>query len=125
MSFTNHIVVDGNLVRDGEVKFLPSGICILNFTVAHNTKRDEKEEVHYFDCAAFGKYAEMLVPSMSKGTPVLIVGKLQQRRWEGKDGAKKTAINIFVTQVMFGQGTKKAEAAVATDKEMPADDLPF
>lgn len=123
MSFTNIIVVDGNLVRDGDVKFLPSGSCILNFTIAHNTKRDDKEEVHYFDCVAFGKYAEILTPEMSKGRPALIVGKLQQRRWEGKDGAKKSAVQIFATQVMFGPGEKKMMAA--NQGTVADDDIPF
>ena len=120
MSFTNIIAVDGNVVRDGEVKFLPSGACVLNFTIAHNTKYNEKEEVHYFDCAVFGKYAEILTPEMSKGRGVLVVGKLQQRRWE-KDGKKYSAIQIFATQVMFAGASKAAPAANA----VADDDIPF
>lgn len=121
MSFTNIIAIDGNLVRDGDVKFLPSGVCALNFTVAHNSKRGDKEEVHYFDCAAFGKYAEILTPDISKGRSVLVIGKLQQRRWE-KDGKKYSAVQIFATQVMFGQGAKKEAAAQSPPSD---EDIPF
>ena len=122
MSFTNFVSIDGNLVRDGDVRYSAAGNCVVSFSVAHNTKRDNKDEVHYFDCAAVGKYAEMIIPSLSKGASVLIVGRLNQRRWE-KDGAKRSAIQIFATQVMF---SPPKPSIPETEARLPDDDdIPF
>ena len=118
MSFTNNLTVDGNLVRDGEVKFSNSGKAVLSFSIAHNTKIGDKEEVHYFDITVFGKHAEYIADFAKKGSGVLVAGRLVQQRWE-KDGQKRSAIKIIGNQCSFGRIKDSAEAGPAEE------DLPF
>ena len=121
MSFTNQIAIDGNLTRDGEVKFAPSGVAVLNFSIAHNTKIKEKEEVHFFDVVAFGKHAEYVSDFAVKGANVTVIGRLQQDRWE-KDGQKYSRVKIVANQVVFG----KTKAATPVEDTAPLDDdIPF
>ena len=119
MSFTNNLTVDGNLVRDGEIKFSNSGKAVLSFSIAHNAKIGEKEEVHYFDITVFGKHAEYIADFAKKGSSVLVAGRLVQQRWE-KDGQKRSAIKIIGNQCSFG---RVKDASVKSDT--PDDDIPF
>ena len=122
MSFVNHVTVDGNLVRDGEIKFSDSGTAILNFSIAHNVKVKEKESVHYFDVVAFGKHAEYVADFAVKGATVTVIGRLNQDRWE-KDGVKHYRVKIIGNQCVFG----KVKTAGTTTKQAPPDDtdVPF
>ena len=120
MSFTNHLVIDGNLVRDGEVKFSNSGTAVLSFSIAHNAKVKDKEEVHYFDITVFGKHAEYIADFAKKGATVLVAGRLVQQRWE-KDGQKRSAVKIIGNQCMFGR-VKGAESSPAQPDD---SDVPF
>jgi single-strand DNA-binding protein len=123
MSFTNQVAIDGNLVRDGEITFTGGGTAVLNFSVAHNAKINNKEEVHYFDVVAFGKHAEYIADFAVKGSSVTVIGRLNQDRWE-KDGKKYSRIKIVGNQCVFG----KVKAAAATPKQAPLptdEDIPF
>jgi single-strand DNA-binding protein len=120
MSFTNQVAIDGNLVRDGEVKFSASGTAVLNFSIAHNVKIKDKEEVHYFDVVVFGKHAEYVADFAVKGSTVMVTGRLNQDRWE-KDGAKHSRMKIVANQVVFAKAKATATAKPADDP----NDIPF
>jgi single-strand DNA-binding protein len=120
MANYNKAIIAGNLVRDVEVKFLPSGAAVGNFTIAVNEKYKDKVDVHYFDCVAFAKTAEVAAQYLTKGSPVLIDGRLRQRRWE-HEGVKKSKVELVVGQLVFLGKTKKAEGAAAAEEE----DIPF
>lgn len=125
MATFNKCFLLGNLVRDVELKFLPSGTAIGTFTLAVNEKtkvgEEWKDEVSYFDIVTFGKAAEACASYLGKGSPVLLSGRLRQRRWE-KDGAKRSKIEIVAEYVQF-LGKRKEEGAA---QEAPADeDIPF
>lgn len=100
------VVIAGNLVRDPEMKYLPSGTPLCEFGIAVNEKRNSKEtgekieEVSYFDVTCFGKTAEVASQWLTKGKPVAIEGKLQQQRWE-KDGQKRSKIVVIANRVHF------------------------
>ena len=119
MSFSNIVVIDGNLTRDGEVKFANSGTAILSLSIAHNTKIKEKEEVSFFDIVAFGKHAEYVSDFAVKGATVTVIGRLTQDRWE-KDGVKQSRVKIIANQVVFGKVKAAAKAA-----SPPDDDVAF
>jgi single-strand DNA-binding protein len=121
MSFTNQLAIDGNLTRDGEVTFTGGGTAVLNFSIAHNAKIKEKEEVHYFDVVAFGKHAEYVADFAVKGASVTVIGRLTQDRWE-KDGKKYSRVKIIGNQCVFG----KVKAAAPSQPPLPTDDdIPF
>lgn len=123
MSFVNHVSIDGNLTRDGEITFAGStGTAILNLSIAHNTKVKDKEEVHYFDITVFGKHAEYIADFAKKGATVLVAGRLVQQRWE-KDGRKYSRVKILANQCVFGK--VKASTATPDSAPHPDDDIPF
>jgi len=122
MSFTNFVAVDGNLVRDAEIKYTQSGLAVGSFSLAHNRKVKERDEVFYFDVTVIGKHAEMITERLRKGTTVLVTGRLRQQRWEDERGGKRSKVVISANQVMFnGSAPKETDAA----GEIPDEDIPF
>lgn len=120
----NSVFIMGNLTRDPELKYLPSGSAVCNFSIAVNDKYkggDGKmvEKVHYFNVAAFGKTAENCGEYLSKGRKVLIQGKLEQQRWE-KDGKNHSAvkINTMIVNFLDGKGGNKGGSRPSDDEEV-------
>ena len=122
MSFTNFVVLDGNLVRDAETKYTQTGLAVASFSIAHNRKVKDRDEVFYFDVTVMGKHAEMIIERLRKGTMVLVVGHLRQRRWEDDRGNKRSKVEILANQVMFSGTTPRGESTAAA---IPDEDIPF
>lgn len=103
----NQVTLAGNLTRDPESKFTPSGVCICNISVAVNRRwkdknGEEKEEVYFGDAIAFGKTAEVIAKHFRKGMPIFLQGRLKQEEWEDKNtGAKRSATRILVESFQF------------------------
>jgi len=133
----NKVIIMGNLVRDPEIKYLPSGMPVANFSIAVNDsyKKDGQavEKVSYLDIIVFSKQGENCNEYLSKGKPVLVEGRLQQRRWEAQDGTKRSKVEIVASNVVFlgsaeksGAGNKPAAGARDNDFEpVNDDDIPF
>lgn len=98
-------VIIGNLTRDPALKYSPSGTPVAEFGIAVNRKtgppEDRREEVSYFDVAAFGKTAEVCAEYLAKGRPVAIEGYMEQQRWETEDGQKRSKIAVIANRVHF------------------------
>jgi len=129
----NRVILAGNLVRDPETRFIPTGTAVTEFTVAVNsrymsrTTNEVKEEVSYFDIVVFGKTGENCAEYLSKGRPVLVEGRLRQRRWEA-DGAKRSKIEVVAGVVQFlgsGRGAASDGPSAAPAADAPDDDIPF
>lgn len=106
----NHTVLAGNLTRAVEIRFLANDRQVAQGTIACNRKyRDGagelKEEACFIDFEAWGKVAEVFGKYTSKGSPVLIDGRLRLDRWEDKDGNKRSKLKLVVgsLQLMGGQ----------------------
>ncbi len=129
----NKVIVGGNLVRDPEIRFLPSGLSVTNFTVAVNhsyrQENELKEEVSYFDVVVFGKQGESCAEYLSKGRAVLVEGRLRQRRWESEEGQRRSKIEIVAQQVQFlgpaREGSKAGPKSPDMDVEAADEDIPF
>jgi single-strand DNA-binding protein len=128
----NRVILAGNLVRDPETRFLPSGLAVTSFGLAVNhrykSNNEVKEEVSFFDVVVFGKMGENCAEYLSKGRPVLVEGRLRQRRWEA-DGVKRSKIEIVAENVQF-LGSPRGASAEAGAPAAPApesqdDDIPF
>ncbi len=87
----------GFLTRDAELKHANSGTAILSFSIANESWFGEKY-TSFFECTAFGKRAESVANYMTKGTAVVIQGKLKQDRWE-KDGQNRSKVVIIVDDI--------------------------
>ena len=134
----NKFVVTGNLVRDAELKFVPStGMAICKFTIANNEGWGDKKTVNFFNCTAFKVTAEAIANYTNKGSKVLIDGKVQLGTYEKKDGSgKQNTTDIIVNQIEFldsksdGQAKPKQqqnESYFEDDVFQPVtdEDIPF
>lgn len=92
MASINKAIIVGNIGKDPESRFLPDGTAVCNITVATTEKwidkgtGERKEAVEWHRVSMFGKTAEIADKFLSKGSSVYIEGKLQTRKWQGKDG---------------------------------------
>ncbi|MBR2658494.1 single-stranded DNA-binding protein [Candidatus Saccharibacteria bacterium] len=132
--FSKAIIV-GNLTRDPELRSTQNGASVCSFSVAVNrvyrdTSGEQKEDVSFIDCSAWGKLGEMISQYAKKGTGVLVSGRLSQRSWEDKDGNKRSRVEIVVEDFNFtgargdGGNSSAASAAPAAVSEEAASELP-
>lgn len=99
-------IITGNLTRDPELRTTPSGSSVCSFSVAVNrvykdVNGEQKEDVSFIDCSAWGKLGEMISQYAKKGSGVLVSGRLSQRSFEGKDGVKRSRTEIVVEDFNF------------------------
>lgn len=103
----NKVILMGNLTRDPEVRTTPSGQSVANFSLAVNrtwkgADGQTQEAVSYIDCVAWGKAGEIIAQYLSKGRPVLVSGRLDQRTWEDKEsGGKRSKVEVVVEDFNF------------------------
>jgi len=135
----NIVVIEGNLVKDPELRYSPAGLAILEGAVANNReykKRDANEEVKetcFVDFVCFGTQAEFYAEHLSKGSPVVIHARLKQDRWEASDGTKRSKHKLNVDRIALqfpvknsqgGNGT--SQTSQAPESNANADDgVPF
>lgn len=120
--YLNKVQLYGNLTRDPEMRALPSGQQVANFSVATNrTYKDKegqkKEQVEYHNVVAFGRTAEVIGQYLKKGRPIFVEGRLQTRSWE-KDGAKQYRTEIVLENFQFGPGPGR-DGAYAGGEDAP------
>ncbi len=101
----NKVILMGNLTKDPEVRYMPSGAPVASFSLATNRKYKQgdevKEEVCFIDIVVFGKQAESCGKYLNKGSGVVIDGRLSQRRWEGEDGQKRNKHEVVAESIRF------------------------
>lgn len=118
----NKIFQTGRLTRDPELSYTPAGQAVVAFSLAVNDlwigkDGNRNESVCYIEVSCFGKLAENVGTYCSKGSKVLIEGKLMQDTWEDKTtGAKRSKHKIFASSVMF-LDSKKAGDPEATQED--------
>ncbi len=101
MAFDNTVTIVGNLTRDPELRFTQGGAAVANFGVAWNLKgRDGQEDkVSFFDVTCWRQLAENVSDSLTKGSRVVIYGRLDHRSWENQDGEKRSKVEIIADDV--------------------------
>lgn len=101
---SSNVTIVGNLVREPELRFTPSGQANTKFGVAVNRRWQNKqtseweESVSFFDVVCWRELAENVAESLPKGTRVVVTGRLEQRSWE-QDGNKRYAVEIIADEV--------------------------
>lgn len=106
MASFNRVIMMGNLTRDPQLKYLPSNTAVCEFGLATNHKwkdRDgnAKEEACFVDCSCFGKGGEIINQYMTKGSPLLVEGRLRYESWTAQDGTKRSRLSIMVDNFQF------------------------
>ena len=102
----NKIMIIGNLGRDPEMRYTPSGRPVTTFTVvtnrSWNTADGEKHtEAEWFNIVSWGNLAEICKQYLTKGQQVYVEGRVQTRRWEDNEGVKHTSIEIVASEMMI------------------------
>jgi len=147
----NKCMVIGNLGRDPEMRYTPSGQAVTQFTVAVNrnykdAQGERQEETEWFRIVCWGQQAEFAAEYLRKGNKVYVEGRLQTRQWEGQDGQKRYTTELVANTIQTlerrprddagepageplqrarptgGPARGAAEASASTDDY---DDLPF
>ena len=106
MAGDTQITVVGNLTSDPEMRFIPSGAAVANFTVAstprsynRETQQWEDGEALFLRCTVWRQLAENVAESLSKGMRVIVQGNLRQRSYQTKEGEKRTSYELDVQEV--------------------------
>ncbi len=120
----NKVLLIGNLTRDPEMKYLPSGQAVTTFTIALNRtyqtqQGEKKEEVTFIRIVTWAKRAELCNQYLQKGSSVCVEGRLQTRSWEAQDGSKRNTVEVVAINVQFLSRAQKGgeSASGVQDKE--------
>lgn len=131
----NSVNIMGNLTRDPELKYTPAGKSVCSMSIANNriyTKNGEKvSEVSYFDVEVWGVVGENCAKYLTKGSGVIVEGRLRQDRWE-KDGKTQSRVRILANNVHFlakkrddssGGSQPIAQSEAVVDNMPPAESI--
>ncbi len=123
----NKVFLLGNLTRDPELRHTAQGTSVANFSIAVNrtykgNDGDFKKETSYFNIIVWGKTGENCAKFLTKGRPVLVEGRLQNRSYETQEGQKRTVTEIVADNVQFlGGGRGDAAEEGSNDPGFSAD----
>jgi single-strand DNA-binding protein len=137
MRGVNKVILIGNLGRDPELRYLPSGESVVKFTLATGSRWKDKngqlqERTDWHNIVAFGRQAEICNQYLKKGSQVYVEGRIQNRSWEDKDGNKKYITEIIARSINL-LGRREPEAEIPEETAEPLveetktedEDLPF
>ncbi len=125
MASVNKVILIGNLGRDPEVRYMPSGDAVANITIAttetwKDKSGEKQEQTEWHRVAMFGKTAEIAGEYLKKGSQVYIEGKLQTRKWTDKEGQERYTTEIRADRMqMLGSRSGGSERMAAPDEEAP------
>jgi len=104
MASYNRVIIVGNLTRDVELRYIPSGTAVTDITLAVNEriKRNDQwvDEANFFDVTMWGRTAEVAAEYLSKGSNVLVEGRLRQEKWE-QDGQKRSKVKVICDKMQM------------------------
>lgn len=101
----NTVTLVGNLTRDPELRYTPSGQSVVTFGIAVNRRwqnrqtQEWEEQVSFFDVKAWASLAENIAESVTRGTRVIVTGRLEQRSWETDQGDRRSKVEVVADEV--------------------------
>jgi len=119
------VTIVGNVTRDPELRYTPSGAANASFGVAVNERwrdkqtNDWKEQVSFLDVVCWREMADNVCETLAKGTRVVVTGRLQQRSWEDSDGNKKSKVEIVADEI--GPSLRWASAEITKNERRSPD----
>lgn len=128
----NSITVAGQLGKDAELRHLPNGDPVANFSVADSQGKDK--DAIWWNCQLFGKRAESLSQYLAKGQAVTITGSVSQRKYTDKNGQERISTDVRVNEVALQGGKREAAPQQRQQAPKPSnpggfedmnDDVPF
>ncbi len=123
---SSNVTLIGNITRDPELRFTPSGQATASFGIAVNRRwqnrqtQEWEEATSFFDVVCWRELADNVSESLTKGSRVIVTGRLEQRSWEGQDGEKRSKIEVVADEI--GPSLRWATAEVRkTDRRGPGE----
>lgn len=117
----NHITIMGRISRDIELRRTGTGTAVASFTVAvdRDFNQNGQKETDFIDCVAWRGTGEFVGRNFSKGKMIVVSGRLQIRKWEDKNGNKRSTAEIVADNVYFGEKKEpnRFEAAMGSELE--------
>ena len=116
MAAGNNVDLVGNVTRDPELRFTPNGQAVATFGLAVNRRwqnrqtNEWEEAVSFFDIVCWAQMAENVSESITRGTRVMVTGRLEQRSWETQDGDKRSIVEVDIKEI--GPSLRWATATV-------------
>lgn len=127
MASVNKVILIGNLGKDPETRYMPSGDAVCNFSIAttetwkDKTSGEKKDATEWHNIATFGKLAEICGQYLKKGSQVYIEGSLKTRKWQDKEGHDRYTTEIKAdTMRMLGSRQGSGDTNESTPRERPA-----
>lgn len=123
MANLNKVLLIGNLTRDPELRYIPSGSAVATFTIAVNRfyttpAGEKKEQTSFIRIVVWGRRAEVCGEYLSKGSPVFVEGRLQSRDWQTQDGQKRNTVEVIADNIQFlRSGAAKQGAPASAGKQ--------
>jgi len=124
----NKVFLMGNITRDPELRYVPSGTAVANFTLAVNRvyatqTGEKKEEATFVRVVVWGRRAEVCGEYLSKGSPVFVEGRLRSRNWQTPDGQNRSTIEVIADNVQFIGGIGKGKQKEPLEKEPFSEEI--
>ena len=120
MANGNTVELIGNITRDPELRFTPSGAAVANFGLAVNRRwrnqqtNEWEEQVSFFDIVCWRELAENVAESLTKGSRIMVAGRLDQRSWETDNGEKRSKVEVVADEI--GPSLRWATAQVTRNE---------
>ena len=111
----NCVVLMGNLTKDPELRVTSTGVAVANFSMATNRKYGDKQETFFTEVAVWNKMAEAVNKHLTKGSGVLVRGRLKTESWDS-DAGKRTKTVVIAEEIKF-VGKRKSGAGSAPEDE--------
>ncbi|MBI4353290.1 MAG: single-stranded DNA-binding protein [Candidatus Omnitrophica bacterium] len=129
MASVNKVLLIGNLTRDPELRYLPSGSAVVNFSLAMNRvyklqSGEKKEETAFVRVVVWGRQAELCGEYLKKGSSVFVEGRLQSRSWDTPDGQKRSMVEVVAMSVQFLRIQGAAQGAPLNKEREFSSDVP-
>lgn len=127
MANLNRVFLIGNLTRDPQQRFLPSGQGVVEFGVATNRRftanGEKREETTFVDITAWGQQGDLIHRYLKKGQPIFIEGRLKFDRWETKEGESRSKLSVVLDRFEFlGTGGRRDEQGGGGGGQGPSRD---
>ena len=104
----NRVFIIGNLTRDPELRYTPTGKAVCNFTVAVNRRGDMNgDQTEFLACVAWDQLGELVNQKLRKGSRALVEGHLQTNRWTNSEGEDRQRLQVVATSMLFLDGRNR------------------
>lgn len=126
MASLNKVFLIGNLTRDPELRYIPSGSAVVTFTLAVNRvyktqTGEKKEQASFIRIVVWGRRAEVCGEYLSKGSPVFVEGRLQSREWESQEGQKRSTVEVIADNIQFLRMGDKQSSSSGKQSPVPEE----